>query len=281
MKFRLTCIFALLAVLLSGAIAFSLASGQESGNVAPFGTNPVLGRQVRQAAPPVFVQPATTLVFNARVEILHSPHGGCGERVVREINGAKAWVRILAYSFTSRPIADALIAAKERGVDVAVVVDKSQPAQHSSQIGALKAAGVPVFIDSSHPIQHQKVVVIDGKTTTLGSWNLSTQAESNSENLAVCPDSAPLAAHFAANWSLHAGHSEVYQPNRKAVGAEVPNPDAEPSGEGKSGANQAARPHGLIADIDSGICSDPERHIEEAVEELVGRKASLGDEVNP
>jgi hypothetical protein len=39
--------------------------------------------------------------------------------------------------------------------------------------------------------------------------------------------------------------------------------------------------HSLIADIDSGICSDPERHVEEAVRELVGRKASLGDEVNP
>jgi hypothetical protein len=39
--------------------------------------------------------------------------------------------------------------------------------------------------------------------------------------------------------------------------------------------------HSLIADIDSGICSDPERHIEEAVGELVGRKASLGDEGEP
>jgi hypothetical protein len=39
--------------------------------------------------------------------------------------------------------------------------------------------------------------------------------------------------------------------------------------------------HSLIADIDSGICSDPERHIEEAVGELVGRKASLGDGGKP
>jgi phosphatidylserine/phosphatidylglycerophosphate/cardiolipin synthase-like enzyme len=261
------CIFGLLAFLLAGAIAWGVASGQDVGTVAGTGAQPTPGQPVAVVA---------------RVEILHSPHGGCGERVIKEIDAAKAWVRILAYSFTSRPIAAALIAAKERGVDVAVVVDRSQPAQHSSQIGALKAAGVPVFIDSSHPIQHQKVVVIDGKTTTLGSWNLSTQAESNSENLAVCPDSAPLAAHFAANWSLHAGHSEKYKgAPQKAVGAEVPNPDAEPSGEGEPGANQAARPHSLIDDIDSGICSDPERHIEEAVEELAGRKASLGDGVNP
>jgi phosphatidylserine/phosphatidylglycerophosphate/cardiolipin synthase-like enzyme len=55
-----------------------------------------------------------------------SPKGGCTEAIVAEISKAKSNVIVQAYSFTSEPIAAALIAAHRRGVAVAVIVDKGQ-----------------------------------------------------------------------------------------------------------------------------------------------------------
>jgi hypothetical protein len=43
------------------------------------------------------------------------PHGGCTDVIVRELRAAKHAVRVLAYRFTSRPIAQALVDAKLRG----------------------------------------------------------------------------------------------------------------------------------------------------------------------
>ena len=44
--------------------------------------------------------------------VYFSPLGGCTDAVVREIRAAKTSIRVLAYSFTSTRIADALIDAQ-------------------------------------------------------------------------------------------------------------------------------------------------------------------------
>ncbi len=57
-----------------------------------------------------------------------------------------------AYSFTSEPIAAALVAAKKRGVTIAVILDKSQKTANYSEADFLAHAGVPTFIDAKHAI---------------------------------------------------------------------------------------------------------------------------------
>ena len=61
-----------------------------------------------------------------------SPNGGCTQAVVDQLNGAKKQVLVQAYSFTSTPIARALVDAKHRGVDVQVILDKSQRGERYS-----------------------------------------------------------------------------------------------------------------------------------------------------
>jgi phosphatidylserine/phosphatidylglycerophosphate/cardiolipin synthase-like enzyme len=59
-------------------------------------------------------------------EVYFSPKGGCTDAIVRELNKAKTTILIQAYSFTSTPIAKALLGAHKRGVKVEVILDKSQ-----------------------------------------------------------------------------------------------------------------------------------------------------------
>jgi phosphatidylserine/phosphatidylglycerophosphate/cardiolipin synthase-like enzyme len=59
-------------------------------------------------------------------QVYFSPHGGCTEAVIKEIDQAKTEVLVQAYSFTSTPIAKALLNAHKRGVKIEAILDKSQ-----------------------------------------------------------------------------------------------------------------------------------------------------------
>ena len=144
------------------------------------------------------------------IEVFFSPKGGCTEAVVKELNAAKTSVLVQAYSFTSTPIAKALLEAHKRRVKVEVVLDKSQRTEKYSEADFLVNVGIPVRIDSQHAIAHDKVMVIDGATVITGSFNFTKNAEANNaENLLVIR-SPELAAKYAANWKVHADHSETY-----------------------------------------------------------------------
>lgn len=143
-------------------------------------------------------------------DVRFSPKGGCTEAVVEALKQAKTTVLVQAYSFTSAPIAAALVDAHRRGVKIQVLLDKSQRTEKYSSADFVAHAGIPTSIDDKHAIAHNKVMVIDGRTVITGSFNFTKAAEEhNAENLLVIQDAA-LAEKYAANWSVHARHSEPY-----------------------------------------------------------------------
>ena len=149
-------------------------------------------------------------VLAADIQIFFSPKGGCTEAVVRALGAAKSSVQVQAYSFTSVPIAKALTDAHGRGVNIAVILDKSQRTERYSSATFLLNAGIPCRIDARHPIAHNKVMIIDGETVVTGSFNFTKAAESgNAENLLIIKD-VVVAHQYATNWQAHAEHSEPY-----------------------------------------------------------------------
>ncbi len=144
-------------------------------------------------------------------EVYFSPNGGCTQAIVDNLNWAEKYIRVQAYSFTSKPIAEALIAAHKRGVDVQVLLDKSQLHGKGSKLDLLVQAGVPVMIDKKHAIAHNKVMIIDGVTVLTGSFNFTNAAEDkNAENLLVVRDKV-VARKYRNNWNNHSKHSEPYK----------------------------------------------------------------------
>ena len=101
--------------------------------------------------------------------------------------------------------------AHKRGVNVSVVLDKSQRSQKYSSADFTAHAGIPTFIDPAHAIAHNKVMVIDKETVITGSFNFTKAAEEkNAENLLVIRSKA-LAQEYIENWKKHKGHSEKYE----------------------------------------------------------------------
>jgi phosphatidylserine/phosphatidylglycerophosphate/cardiolipin synthase-like enzyme len=147
----------------------------------------------------------------AQVSVCFTPAETCVNAIVDAINEAKTSIRVQAYGFTSAPILKALVDAKHRGVDVSVILDKTN--QRKTYTGAtfVSNASIPVFIDFRPAIAHNKIIIIDERLVIGGSYNYSKSAEDrNAENVTFI-DSPQLAAQFIANWESRKALSEPYQ----------------------------------------------------------------------
>ena len=141
------------------------------------------------------------------IEVYFSPRDGATGAIVREIVQARSEIRVQAYSFTSAPIAEALLKAHKRGIKVEVILDKSQRTQKYSSSTFLTNAHIPTYIDADHAIAHNKIIIIDRSVVITGSFNFTKAAEEkNAENLLVIR-SKELAKPYLENWQHHRNHS--------------------------------------------------------------------------
>lgn len=151
------------------------------------------------------------------IEVAFSPGGEPTRLIVNAIQAARKQILVQAFSFTHREIAEALLAARRRGVDVSVVADKRQALKlKNSVIPSLASRGVAVFLDGRHDSAHDKVMVIDAiearPTVITGSFNFTFAAHyKNSENLLVIRGNAPLARAYFDNWQRHRQHAYAYR----------------------------------------------------------------------
>lgn len=144
------------------------------------------------------------------IQVYFSPNGGCTDAIVQTLNNAKRSVQVQAYSFTSAPIAKALVDAHKRGVQVQVILDKSNKTAKYSSADFVAHAGIATYIDAAHDIAHNKIIIVDGETVITGSFNFSKSAEvGNAENVLIIRE-PEVAAKYVANWQAHVAHSEKY-----------------------------------------------------------------------
>jgi phosphatidylserine/phosphatidylglycerophosphate/cardiolipin synthase-like enzyme len=142
--------------------------------------------------------------------VYFSPNGGATQAVVEALGRARETILLQAYTFTSVPIATALVEAHQRGVRVEAILDREETGARYMSADFLAHAGIPIRIDGQHAITDDKAAVIDGETLITGSFNFTNASErENADNLLLIYDPA-LAARYTENWKIHAAHSARY-----------------------------------------------------------------------
>jgi phosphatidylserine/phosphatidylglycerophosphate/cardiolipin synthase-like enzyme len=140
-----------------------------------------------------------------------SPSPEAVKLVERTIRKAEQTIDVAAYYFTSQKIADALVAAHERGVEVRVLLDKGQGKRHYRAVQSLHEAGIPIRINRRYAIMHNKYLIIDKKTVETGSFNYTDNAEQrNAENVIVIKNNVTLAKRFMQDWDRLWSEGEEY-----------------------------------------------------------------------
>ena len=149
-----------------------------------------------------FTATATTAINSgASFDVGFSPNQGSLPLVIKSINSAKTSIHVAAYSFTSKPIATALLNASKRGVKVQVIADQKSNSGKYSAVNYLANNGIPVKLDGNYPIFHHKFMVIDGTTLETGSFNYSAAAANkNAENVLVLWNVPQIAATYDKEW---------------------------------------------------------------------------------
>ena len=166
------------------------------------------------------LQPGSVIVpASGEIEVAFSPNEGSEQLVIKTIDSAKVSIRMLTYSFTSAPVVAALVRAKKRDVDVAVVVDfknnisEDRSGKAAAALGTVSAAGIAVRTIKAYPIHHDKTIVIDNAHVESGSFNFSdAAARRNSENVIVMWNNPRLASVYLKHWQRNWMQGADFQP---------------------------------------------------------------------
>ncbi len=146
---------------------------------------------------PVYVYAAT----KPATEVYFSPRQKATSVIVELIDNAQETIRLAGYSFTSKPIAKSLLMAHKRGVDVKVVLDKSNLTAKYSSVNFFANTGIPLRINHEYAIMHSKYIIIDNVSVQTGSFNYTKAAEEkNAENIVILRNQPQIANQYTLNW---------------------------------------------------------------------------------
>lgn len=164
------------------------------------------------------VAAGTVIGSSGRLEVAFSPSQGGQALVIKAIASAQQEIHMLAYSFTSSPVTQALLTARKRGVEVKLIVDakhnqnQDKSGKARSALSSLATAGVDVRTTNAFAIHHDKVIVVDRRHVQLGSFNYSAAAENrNSENVLVNWDNPALASIYLQHFTRNYAQSVVFR----------------------------------------------------------------------
>ncbi|MBI3162810.1 MAG: hypothetical protein HYZ23_09880 [Chloroflexi bacterium] len=105
--------------------------------------------------------------------------GSIEEKLIQFINNAQISIHIASFEFNLTPVAEALIAAKNRGVDVKWITDNENGLEYDIQPGRgqfalLTGSGIEVKDDAGRSaLMHNKFWIFDQQITWTGSTNIT------------------------------------------------------------------------------------------------------------
>ena len=162
--------------------------------------------------------PRVLLPATGTVQVAFPPEEDANNLIVNALRDARKTIRVQAFSFTSNEIAFALIAAKQRGVDVILLADGEQMRkQENHKLALVHRNGVRVWLDQQHQSAHNKIIIIDGEeaqpTVITGSMNFTYSGQfKNAENALLLRGNKALVERYSANWQRHFNHATPYTP---------------------------------------------------------------------
>ncbi|HBX69958.1 MAG TPA: hypothetical protein DEH25_11435 [Chloroflexi bacterium] len=127
--------------------------------------------------------------------------GSIPETLIAMIDEAQTSIHIAAFEFNLTPVADALIAAHQRGVEVQWMTDDesgidADTEEGHGQFAMLEAAGIPVKDDGRSALMHNKFIIFDGQTVWTGSTNLTQNGNFRNNNNVIVIRSTKVAEMF-------------------------------------------------------------------------------------
>jgi phosphatidylserine/phosphatidylglycerophosphate/cardiolipin synthase-like enzyme len=190
-------------------IYYSL-TGRDPGSVFSTGTQTAAAPVATQPSPVVNAPTAVSasgawweVYFTDPVNIKDPANwqSSVAGRLIEKINAAQTSIHIASFEFDLTPVAEALIAAKQRGVDVRWVTDDEHGIEADEEPGhgqfaMLQEAGIEVRADDRSALMHNKFWIFDGQIVWTGSTNITQSGVFRQDNNAIVVQSPELASIY-------------------------------------------------------------------------------------
>lgn len=126
---------------------------------------------------------------NFLIKVFFSPKAGCLENILNCIDNSKNEIIIFSYGFSCPKIFGSIIKAKNRGVSIYCLFDRSNLKQKKNLGRQMKNLSKTFRVNNKAAIQHNKIIIIDEKIVITGSYNFTYSAqERNLENICIIED---------------------------------------------------------------------------------------------
>ena len=127
------------------------------------------------------------LLGDSKIAVYFSPQDKIiTNRIIKLIDSAKTYIYVPVFVVTHKDFNSALIRAKNRGVDVKIIVDATSAGQKYSSVKFLRENKILVKAENRAGKMHMKSIIIDDKYTIIGSMNFTKSGERyNDENVLI------------------------------------------------------------------------------------------------
>jgi phosphatidylserine/phosphatidylglycerophosphate/cardiolipin synthase-like enzyme len=125
------------------------------------------------------------------------------KRVISDIDAAKKTVYVVAYEYNLASVREALLRAKQRGVDVRVALDEEnmEKPEMAKWAEDIEQANIPISWEKTDSFSHSKYLVIDNKIAWMGSWNFTNNDTYRNNNNVIRFTIPELVANYAKEFS--------------------------------------------------------------------------------
>lgn len=133
----------------------------------------------------------------SKINIFFSPKDKIiTNNIVPLVESAQKYIYIPAFIITHDELSNALIKAKQRGVDVKIIIDATNVHSAKSKVKDLRNAGVPLKVENFAGKIHSKSIIIDDKYVIAGSMNFTNSGENKNDENSLIIEDARFAKHY-------------------------------------------------------------------------------------
>jgi phosphatidylserine/phosphatidylglycerophosphate/cardiolipin synthase-like enzyme len=152
--------------------------------------------------------------------------GSIPEHLIGLIDNTQVSIHIASFEFNLTPVAEALINAQKRGVDVRWVTDdehgiEADEEDDHGQFAMLEEAGIEIVDDERSALMHNKFWIFDSKTVWTGSTNITKNGNFRNNNNVIIIHSPELATiyerEFEEMWNGEFGPTSTSTINLQAT----------------------------------------------------------------
>ncbi len=121
------------------------------------------------------------------------------QALVADMDAARYRIHMVAFEYNLMSVADALLRAHQRGVEVRLALDHEclEKPEQALWAGKMQMAGIPIAWQETSAFLHSKFAVIDNTVVWMGSWNFTVNGTYRNNNNLLRMTIPPVVENYA------------------------------------------------------------------------------------